>query len=133
MNNCKILLIDSPQEIILMEEVLSCLLLPIDLRFCSSISEAIQEMEAETPDVIMIGSGMLLWNGLEAFKNRILIPTVIFCEGEGFEILMKGDLGNVLYLTKPFNLDGIPEMFKTAIEFSKSCREEQNVFTTDKT
>ncbi|MGE5353219.1 MAG: hypothetical protein ACM3P0_14145 [Acidobacteriota bacterium] len=41
MNNCKILLIDNPSEIILMEEVISCLSLPIDLRCCGSLSEAI--------------------------------------------------------------------------------------------
>lgn len=133
MNNCKILLIDSPSEIILMEEVISCLLLPIALRCCSSLSEAIQEMEVDTPDMIMIGSGMLLWNGLEAVKNRIMIPTVVLCEGKGFEILMKGAIRNVICLTRPFDLDELPGIFKTAIEFSKSCREEQNVFATYKT
>ncbi|MGE5620987.1 MAG: hypothetical protein ACM3U0_00305 [archaeon] len=122
MNNCKILLIDSPPEIILMEEVLGCLSLPIDLRCCSSLSEAIQEIEVETPDMIMIGSGMLLWKGLEAFKNRIIIPTVILCEGKGFEIMVKEDIGNVLYLTRPFDLDEVPETFTRTLEFLKDTR-----------
>lgn len=121
MNNCKILLIDSQQEIILMEEVLNCHSLPIDLRCCSSLSEAIQEMELETPDMIMIGSSMLMCSGLEAIKNRVCIPTVILCEGEGFEILIKRDIGNVLYLTRPFDLEKLPETFNRALEFLKEA------------
>lgn len=121
MNNCKILLIDSPSEIILLKEVISCLSLAIDLKCCSSLSEAIQEMEVETPDMIMIGSGMLLWNGIETFKNRIAIPTVILCEGKGFEVLVKEDIGNVLYLTRPFDLEELPEAFNSAVEFLKEA------------
>jgi hypothetical protein len=106
-----------------MEEVLNCHLLPIALRCCSSLSKAIQEIEIEIPDMIMIGSGMLLWNGLEVVKNRILIPTVILCEGEGFEVLLKEDVSNVLHLTRPFDLDEIPLMLQKAVELCSIHKE----------
>lgn len=123
LNNCKILLIDSPAETILMEEVLNCLSLPISLRCCSSLSEAIQEIELETPDMIMIGLGMLIRHGFEIFQHIKGIPTAILCEGEGCEIMFKESYSDILFLSRPFGLDGMEEMFQKALEFVNSQKE----------
>jgi hypothetical protein len=73
--------------------------------------------------MIMVGSGMFMRNRLHALKNSVMIPTVILCEGDGFEVLMKGSPGNLLYLTRPFDLDEIPMTLKKAIELCYTYKE----------
>lgn len=123
MNNCKILLIDSPSEINLIKESLTCTPLAFELICCSSIPESMLAIVEAHPDLIMIGSGMLIRHGFKIFQHINGIPTAVLCEGVGFEIMFQESCNDILFLSRPFGLEGIEEVFQKALEFVSSQKE----------
>ncbi|MGE5411224.1 MAG: hypothetical protein ACM3MI_09720 [Clostridiales bacterium] len=114
--NCKILLIDTPSDIKLIQESITHMTMPIDIQPVTSITAAMEAIHTGTPDIILIGSSRLM----EDFKILVKvkeIPVVILCESNGFEVLLQNNLNNVLCITRPFDTDDIPEVFKKVFEF----------------
>lgn len=129
---CKILLIDTLPEITLLKESLSCTSLPFNLIFFSSFHEAVLAIREEKPDLFMIGSEILIKHNFDTSSLRRTVPIVILCEGYGFNILLKECPKDMLVLSRPFDLEGIPAMFEAAYQFLKLCKEKEHVFPKDK-
>lgn len=132
MNNYKILLLDCPSEVRLIKESQPFFSIPLNLIFRDSITEALLTIEEEQPDLVMIGSGILIKAGLNMNALNEAIPLIILSEGEGFNILLKEYDRDILFLTRPFDLEGIPGMFEAAYQFLKLSKEMEHVFPENK-
>lgn len=55
--NCKILLIDSPAEILIMQESITSFPIPVQLTCVTTITEALAALDIELPELILPGSG----------------------------------------------------------------------------
>lgn len=123
MINCRIFLIDTPADINLIKESLSYISKELDFRGFASVPEALQAIKDKTPDLIMIGSGVIMTSGFKLFFQIGPVPTVILCEGNGFDFLLKEEKNNILFLSRSFDFEGIPKMLMSAFQFMQSCRE----------
>lgn len=132
LENCKILLLDCPSEIRLIKESLSFFSLPLNLLLRDSIPEALLSIEKDQPDLVMIGSGILIKAGFDMYALKEAIPLVILSEGDGFNILIKKYDRDILFLIRPFDMEGIPGMFEAAYQFLKLCKEKENVLPQNK-
>lgn len=125
MNNCKILLIDTPSDIKLLNESTSHMKLPVKILTMTSVSAALEIVEKESPDIIMIGSGIVILEGVECLLKLGTIPIVILCEADGFNRIYKDRSCNVCLITRPLDIKLIPDMISKALEFMFSCREDR--------
>lgn len=119
MKNCQILLIDTPSDITLLKESITNMTRPLSIQSVTSIKEAEGAIRECKPDMIMIGSSLIIHEGFEVLFNLGDIPIVILCESSGLNRFMKDRLCNVCFLTRPFDPDKIPHMMSKAVEFMR--------------
>lgn len=122
MNNCKILLIDSPTYITLLNESISHLSLPLNIQCFSSVADAVKVLKTNKIDLIIVSDHILLLEGIKTI-NAEGIPTVILCDSYGMERFIKDLTDNVSFIIRPFDLGGIPDMISKAIEFMLTVKE----------
>lgn len=89
MNNCKILLFNTLTDIRLISESTFPMKLPVKILTMTSITAALETVEKERPDMIMIGSGIVILEGVECLLKLASIPIAILCETEGLNRIYK--------------------------------------------
>ncbi|MCU7490538.1 MAG: hypothetical protein HF312_02645 [Ignavibacteria bacterium] len=119
-----ILILDSIANNTMLKEITSFQALPFNLIFCNSATEALEIIKSEQVSLLMVGDGIVMQAGFEIFPYIRSIPTIILCEAVGFNSILKKASGSILFLIRPFGLEGIPGMFDAAHQFLKSCKEE---------
>lgn len=124
MENLKILLIDSLSDITIIKETLECLSIRLNLKCASSIPEALALIDGGPPDLILIGSGLVIRNGIEPLMKLNTVPVVILSDTPGLECLLKTHIPGVSFIMRPIEIEGIPDMIKNAILFMDAFKED---------
>jgi DNA-binding NtrC family response regulator len=120
---CNILLIDSPADTILLKETFPQITPPVKIQYTSSVPEALAAIAVSPPDIILIGSCILLVEGLQILNELSKVPIVVLSEADGFERLLKERSSRIYFITKPIDLEKIPGVIEEAYEFWAACRE----------
>jgi len=125
---------DDPQNLFLLKQILKSQ--PYQLLEASSGKEALEKVNKELPDLILLDIMMPDMNGLEVCKllkeNPLTrhLPIMFITALRDIQEMVKGfDAGAIDYITKPFNKQELTVRVKTHLELKRSSDiiSEQNI------
>jgi DNA-binding NtrC family response regulator len=120
---CNILLIDSPADTNLLKETFSQITSPVKIQYTSSVPEALAAIAVSSPDLILIGSCILLVEGLQILNELSKVPIVVLSETDKFDRLLNDCSSRMYFITMPIEFEKIPGVIEEAYEFWTTCRE----------